>query len=574
MTQSTEGTASTPAPVTAQVAEPRRHCWECLRRRLVCDSVRPVCDRCRTNGIVCPGYGEQQPLRWVKPGRVTARNRRQPKAGSAQNTRAARKTRARTDSKAGADAHAAGRSSAASSDYPDGSELQSECGPLSLLRLVQPKALNAFVRYDIECENFAGLEASYIYNVELYERTTPLKLLVGDSRVRLPVKAVAKVLPAPIKGLFILFALGHQLHQLPPDAGERVRDQARSAIAFWTCRVIHTLNEDITQEKTRASDSTLTGVMMLMMAEQQMQASSRWRLHYSGLMKMLQLRGGVETVWNEQPAMQSGILSCVIGEVFANTTSPSHDQLVCITHPKNLEFLRSIWDGTSPLYIGSICPPALFSDVILINHLRALASRSVAGSHTSSSSSQSPGSSFSSPLPPASFSCPYPSEGDMPIYTDAGTLLDHIMQFSPQSYAEAKGTDETRDKWLLVGRIHQSATVLYCILALQSVFLLPESPELERALTTHYDRLLLDLKEGFRYENFQNCFLWPLTMAGGCACRGTAFERAFIAELLDGAAKFMGSSMPALARKVLMAFWGSGKKRWDECFDQPYLFVL
>lgn len=162
----------------------------------------------------------------------------------------------------------------------------------------------------------------------------------------------------------------------------------------------------------------------------------------------------------------------------------------------------------------------------------------------------------------------------MPIYTDAETLLDHIMQFSPQSYAEAKGTDETRDKWLLVGRIHQSATVLYCILSLQSVFLLLETPELERTLTTHYDRLLLDLKEGYRHESFQNCFLWPLIMAGGRARRGTAFERAFIAELLDGAAKFMATSMPGLARKVLMAFWESGKKSWDECFDQPYLFVL
>lgn len=64
-----------------------------------------------------------------------------------------------------------------------------------------------------------------------------------------------------------MFALGHQLHQLPPDAGEKVRSQARSAIAFWTCRVIHGLNEDITHEKTRASDSTITAVLMLMLAE-------------------------------------------------------------------------------------------------------------------------------------------------------------------------------------------------------------------------------------------------------------------------------------------------------------------
>ena len=56
----------------------KRHCWECLRRRLVCDSTRPVCKRCVLNGTDCPGYSEAKPPRfkWLAPGKVTSRTRK------------------------------------------------------------------------------------------------------------------------------------------------------------------------------------------------------------------------------------------------------------------------------------------------------------------------------------------------------------------------------------------------------------------------------------------------------------------------------------------------------------------
>ncbi|EAW16759.1 Zn(II)2Cys6 transcription factor [Aspergillus fischeri NRRL 181] len=49
----------------------QRHCWECLRRSLVCDFIRPQCKRCSTSGIVCPGYEDKEPfrLKWLPPGR-------------------------------------------------------------------------------------------------------------------------------------------------------------------------------------------------------------------------------------------------------------------------------------------------------------------------------------------------------------------------------------------------------------------------------------------------------------------------------------------------------------------------
>jgi len=51
-------------------------CWECRRRRLVCDCALPVCNKCRASGIVCPGYEDKKPLTWLAPGRVLSRTRK------------------------------------------------------------------------------------------------------------------------------------------------------------------------------------------------------------------------------------------------------------------------------------------------------------------------------------------------------------------------------------------------------------------------------------------------------------------------------------------------------------------
>lgn len=66
----------------ADAPDKRWQCWECQRRRLVCDSARPICHKCQAAGITCPGYDNKKPLTWLAPGKVVARNRRKkPKPG-------------------------------------------------------------------------------------------------------------------------------------------------------------------------------------------------------------------------------------------------------------------------------------------------------------------------------------------------------------------------------------------------------------------------------------------------------------------------------------------------------------
>jgi len=56
-----------------------RQCWECFKRRLVCDRTLPLCRKCTKTGKKCPGYNDQKPLQWVKPGHVTIRPKKKKK---------------------------------------------------------------------------------------------------------------------------------------------------------------------------------------------------------------------------------------------------------------------------------------------------------------------------------------------------------------------------------------------------------------------------------------------------------------------------------------------------------------
>jgi hypothetical protein len=147
----------------------QRHCWECLRRRLVCDATQPVCNRCRNNGIVCPGYEEKQPLRWVAPGKVTARKqrRRQQQQQKANNVGGTSRAAGNEDAtNTDSDAMTLARSSRSSSSGEDDAAsddvgLHDKFGALAIYGPSQAKVLDTILRFEIKSENFAAMQASY-----------------------------------------------------------------------------------------------------------------------------------------------------------------------------------------------------------------------------------------------------------------------------------------------------------------------------------------------------------------------------------------------------------------------------
>ncbi|KAH8648538.1 hypothetical protein BX600DRAFT_517916 [Xylariales sp. PMI_506] len=73
---------------------PQRFCWECLRRRIVCDSTQPVCKKCENAGIVCPGYDDKKPLKWMTPDTGLNRPKHKRRQSSSPKSRSGHEERA------------------------------------------------------------------------------------------------------------------------------------------------------------------------------------------------------------------------------------------------------------------------------------------------------------------------------------------------------------------------------------------------------------------------------------------------------------------------------------------------
>jgi hypothetical protein len=58
---------------TSQLGTSHRRCWECVRRRRVCDLTQPECTKCKQAGLVCSGYGEFKPVTWLPVGKVKSK---------------------------------------------------------------------------------------------------------------------------------------------------------------------------------------------------------------------------------------------------------------------------------------------------------------------------------------------------------------------------------------------------------------------------------------------------------------------------------------------------------------------
>lgn len=52
-----------------------KSCWQCSKRRLVCDLGKPGCKKCANHGVECPGY-ETKPLQWMQPGQTRSKGAR------------------------------------------------------------------------------------------------------------------------------------------------------------------------------------------------------------------------------------------------------------------------------------------------------------------------------------------------------------------------------------------------------------------------------------------------------------------------------------------------------------------
>ncbi|KAF4437156.1 C6 zinc finger domain-containingprotein [Fusarium austroafricanum] len=202
------------------------------------------------------------------------------------------------------------------------------------------------------------------------------------------------------------------------------------------------------------------------------------------------------------------------------------------------------------------CAPSLVAEIIRINHYRFLKDSAM--------------------VLPSNHADQLPTGSD---------ILRRLLNFSPELWASevlahsacnAGGSFAVRIMgWERIGRIYQSAVVLYC-LASQ-----PQGSDHVRESsqwTSLRAGLLRDLRDLSldAYSHHRKLVLWPLTILGLALDYDDSGTQQFVLQELKWASETLGTATPLVAMQLLERTWRSWQaySGWDELFDRPYIFAL
>ncbi|KAL7935794.1 fungal-specific transcription factor domain-containing protein [Trichoderma chlorosporum] len=319
----------------------KRHCWECRRRCLVCDSGVPGCERCYLSGIQCPGYGDVKPtrLKWIMPGRVVSRDQKQKKnlIKDKQSNQVGVKARS-----------------------------TSEAVP------VQVDIHMPISHFELNEEGYLVVQAFEYFNSCIYKDLVPIHDLGQNPYIySLSSKHLqaAVLCPDHLKYGMLCMILGHRINQT------RGRIPSKALVEkfylYWGLAV-RSLNEHLNMANKRAGDTVIAGILTLLLADIQQGTSLNWRCHLEAIYKLIMLRGGFHSV-AESKSMEPLLLCFWFVAVAGNTTCPASDLFMTTLQHEAVKFLPQQYDtSVSPI---QLCPIPLFIEIIKINHLRMKATR-------------------------------------------------------------------------------------------------------------------------------------------------------------------------------------------------------
>ncbi|KAK3315603.1 fungal-specific transcription factor domain-containing protein [Apodospora peruviana] len=499
-------------------------CWECRRRRIVCDSTQPICTKCRSAGIVCPGYQDKKPLTWLAPNKVLSRPRKRkvPKVCGPE------------------------RAAGSSGRTPSTSQ---EMGPARGLR----------------SEVCDVVEAWMYYNTCIYPDYSSHQLAPTPFCIKLPSLQLA---PDAVRHTLVSLAINHYLFQTTDDAGVAqssmvvMSRDTSSRLYHHRHQAIQTLRTLLANEETRTADQTIGGVYTFQYAVLQQSISPYWRPHFEIFQNLINLRGGFVQLVRSSPVLCLPLLGYWVVSVLANTTSPSHDQMQSLcSQPEIVAKALQLYEALN--YPSLPCPTVLFAHIVKINNLRYQIACTPATNDgiMDDDDPEQTKLSFLMTVPPQQ---------------QISSLHDQIESFDAEEWAATKDPSHYSE-WLFVARMFRSAVAVYCLLSLPHT----SYPGIEReadyataAREKHSADLLECLKEGLASPMMKRFMVWPLIVAGVDAVRRGGEVRSFIGRAWRTLAMDQRSSLPLVAREALEKFWASGKNGWDECFDVPYALVF
>ncbi|PWI71737.1 hypothetical protein PCL_11831 [Purpureocillium lilacinum] len=527
----------------------RKQCWECLKRRLVCDLTRPRCNKCFARGVSCPGY-DHKPLKWIAPGQTRSKRRGVRKDKSTGEQRRPQ---------------------------------EEEESPSERQLVVSPSI-------DLSSEITSLLDAIQYYN----EHICPDMLATGLTGSHNPFftsLSVAADLPEPIKEALISTALGHRILQ---SSNERPGDEtAILATRLQTHRgaAIRTLADALSQPKTQTSDAVIVSIFVFLLSETQIQQSisTNWRHHLDGAAAIIQERGGLPNLVMSRPLFRNLLQYFVLIDVIGSTTAPSVG-----TEParRNLELVPLL-----PLLFGSElqtcipCPSGLLRCIIRINAQRARLQEdgdAIGGAGTDRLSSGLELLRQIRQFSPQSWA--------------AEIKMAAIQGASRQTkFIASQGLDIPSPKftaswdWQRIAAIYQAAIALYCISSLLGT-------EVARGMAPSASTTYNDTCVGVNNMRIEYCssllhhlqviaadansqlrkmVIWPLVMAGIEVDPMDEASRRFIEGELGWMSRTLGIASPLIGRQFLGRLWASRAswhqrrgQSWDGLFDRPYIFAL
>ncbi|KFY13971.1 hypothetical protein V492_02933 [Pseudogymnoascus sp. VKM F-4246] len=474
----------------------RRHCWECLRRSLVCDFTRPKCNRCTASGTECPGYGDKKPTRikWLPPGQAKSRNRK-PKGNPSSKT-----DKAATDVSL--------TKTCESMIHPEPTT--------DLHAMIQAVQYYNTCVYPDLLHTFDVLRGTFVYKI------TPTLFQKGVSR------------PDYVRLSIVCMAISHRLNRTRDNLDSHTLCTLRKTFLHYRGLIISSLNNDVGAENKRTQDVVLAGIITLLLADAQEGNLHYRRWHLQGLQKLILLRGGVRSM-GESEAVKSFLLCYAFIIVIGDTTTPVHEVFMGGSQLRDLEFILTKYAGTN--FSFSTFPTPLFAELIRVNHLRVKASKPDAAEEAN-------------------------------LICEAYEIIGRIDGFVPENWAQSKPS--SHEDWLVIGTVYHAAVTLYSICSLQSLSMIPMSNFMNERRTTQRQLLYVLLYKALLWPKFKTHLFWPLVVLGMEAVNGDDTLRAFVQEQLAEQSRWMGTSVPLVAKDAVERFWLSGKTQWEDCFDKPY----
>ncbi|KAH8423381.1 uncharacterized protein LDX57_001139 [Aspergillus melleus] len=305
-------------------------------------------------------------------------------------------------------------------------------------------------------------------------------------------------------------------------------------------QIIRSLRDSINAPSKSTGDLVIAGTLTLLLIDVQQGASHKsWRYHLDAVRKIIRLRGGMGLLANS-PGVVPLLLCFVLFTVIGDTTSPASDLTMAPAHLADLQFIIDQYGDTS--FAFTVHPAPILAHIMQINCLRARAITTTQSTELTN------------------------------LTQDAYEILGQILKFSPEQWARTK--QASKNDCYLLGKIFQAAAVVYCISSLQSLSVFPMTPFLRTTCIMQSSHLQDLLNEALSGPKFQRFLLWSLVVLGVEAAHGGAAMQGFVQRRLVDMRLRTGIHAPVIAKAVLEQFWDSGRICWDDCFDEPHVFVM